>query len=348
MAQFRLASPRHDPHPLRSQPHRLPAHRRRPHRALQLGVRAPPRRQVHPAHRGHRPRALDAGIGAGHPRRDALARPRLGRGPVLPDAAPRRATRKSPSSCWRRARRTAATATKEELDAMREAQTARGEKPRYDRRWRESKETPPAGRTPVLRFKNPISRRRHLERCREGTDHGLATMSSTTSCSLRADGVPTYNFGVVVDDIDMAMTHVIRGDDHVNNTPRQINLYRALGAELPHFGHVPMILGSDGQRLSKRHGAVNVMQYHDDGYPRRRDGELPRAAGLVARRRGSVLARAIGRVVRPRAREQVAGALGLREAEVDERRVPEARSPTPTLRTASRKRSPRSTSSWPR
>jgi glutamyl-tRNA synthetase len=78
--------------------------------------------------------------------------------------------------------------------------------------------------------------------------------------------VPTYNFGVVVDDIDMNMTHVIRGDDHVNNTPRQINLYRALGADMPHFGHVPMILGADGQRLSKRHGAVNVMQYKDDGY----------------------------------------------------------------------------------
>jgi glutamyl-tRNA synthetase len=83
---------------------------------------------------------------------------------------------------------------------------------------------------------------------------------------LRADGIPTYNFGVVVDDIDMAITHVIRGDDHVNNTPRQINLYRALGASLPHFGHVPMILGADGQRLSKRHGAVSVLQYRDDGF----------------------------------------------------------------------------------
>jgi len=83
---------------------------------------------------------------------------------------------------------------------------------------------------------------------------------------LRADGVPTYNFGVVVDDIDMAMTHVIRGDDHVNNTPRQINIYKALGADLPHFGHVPMILGPDGQRLSKRHGAMGVMDYDEHGY----------------------------------------------------------------------------------
>jgi glutamyl-tRNA synthetase len=83
---------------------------------------------------------------------------------------------------------------------------------------------------------------------------------------LRADGVPTYNFGVVVDDLDMAISHVIRGDDHVNNTPRQINIYRALGEVLPEFAHVPMILGADGERLSKRHGAVSVLQYRDDGY----------------------------------------------------------------------------------
>jgi glutamyl-tRNA synthetase len=82
----------------------------------------------------------------------------------------------------------------------------------------------------------------------------------------RGDGVPTYNLTVVVDDLDMAMTHVIRGDDHINNTPRQINIMRALGAELPKFAHVPMILGEDGKRLSKRHGAVGVMQYRDDGF----------------------------------------------------------------------------------
>jgi glutamyl-tRNA synthetase len=155
--------------------------------------------------------------------------------------------------------------TKEELDAMREAQVARGEKPRYDRRWRDSKETPPAGRTAVLRFKNPIGG----DVTWDDLVKGPITVSNDELDDLvllRADGVPTYNFGVVVDDIDMAMTHVIRGDDHVNNTPRQINLYRALGAGLPHFGHVPMILGSDGQRLSKRHGAVNVMQYRDDGF----------------------------------------------------------------------------------
>ncbi|HLX23193.1 MAG TPA: glutamate--tRNA ligase [Usitatibacter sp.] len=155
--------------------------------------------------------------------------------------------------------------SKEELDAMREAQVARGEKPRYDRRWRDSKETPPPGRTPVLRFKNPL----------DGAVswHDLVKGPITVSNDelddlvlMRADGVPTYNFGVVVDDIDMAMTHVIRGDDHVNNTPRQINLYQALDAAIPQFAHVPMILGHDGQRLSKRHGAVNVMQYRDEGF----------------------------------------------------------------------------------
>ncbi|HEX4782596.1 MAG TPA: glutamate--tRNA ligase [Usitatibacter sp.] len=155
--------------------------------------------------------------------------------------------------------------TKEELEAMREAQVARGEKPRYDRRWRDSKEAPPPGRTAVLRFKNPL----------EGDVTWNDLVKGPISVSneelddlviMRADGVPTYNFGVVVDDIDMAMTHVIRGDDHVNNTPRQINVYRALGAGLPEFAHVPMILGHDGQRLSKRHGAVNAMQYKDEGF----------------------------------------------------------------------------------
>jgi glutamyl-tRNA synthetase len=155
--------------------------------------------------------------------------------------------------------------TREELDAMREAQVARGEKPRYDRRWRDSTEAPPADRPAVIRFKNP------LEGSVTWDDlvKGPVTVSNDELDDLvlvRADGVPTYNFGVVVDDIDMAMTHVIRGDDHVNNTPRQINLYRALGAPAPHFAHVPMILGADGQRLSKRHGAVSVLQYRDEGF----------------------------------------------------------------------------------
>lgn len=155
--------------------------------------------------------------------------------------------------------------SKEELDAMREAQRARGEKPRYDGRWRDSKEQPPAGVTPVVRFKTPLAG----DVSWDDEVKGLISVSNgelDDLVILRGDGVPTYNFGVVVDDIDMDITHVIRGDDHVNNTPRQINIYRALGAKLPKFAHVPMILGGDGERLSKRHGAVSVMQYRDDGF----------------------------------------------------------------------------------
>ena len=161
-------------------------------------------------------------------------------------------------------------ASREELDALREQQRARGEKPRYDGRWRPENVKraglkPPPGVAPVVRFRNPEEG--------EVTFNDLVKGPITVTNSelddlvlMRGDGVPTYNFGVVVDDIDMAITHVIRGDDHVNNTPRQINIYRALGATLPKFAHVPMILGADGERLSKRHGAVSVMQYRDDGY----------------------------------------------------------------------------------
>src|SRR5215470_9448360 len=159
-------------------------------------------------------------------------------------------------------------ASKEELDVMREAQRARGEKPRYDGRWRPEKaigKTPPPGVMPVIRFKNPLEGEVIVDDLVKGTvivENG----ELDDLVILRADGVPTYNFGVVVDDLDMNITHVIRGDDHVNNTPRQINIFRALGAVLPKFAHVPMILGADGERLSKRHGAVSVMQYEEDGY----------------------------------------------------------------------------------
>jgi glutamyl-tRNA synthetase len=155
--------------------------------------------------------------------------------------------------------------TKEELDAMREGQLARGEKPRYDRRWRDSKEAPPAARAPVIRFKNPISGDVTWNDAVKGT----VTVSNEELDDLvliRTDGLPTYNYAVVIDDVDMSITHVIRGDDHVNNTPRQINLYAALGAPTPTFAHVPMLLGHDGQKLSKRHGAVSVTQYRDEGY----------------------------------------------------------------------------------
>lgn len=156
-----------------------------------------------------------------------------------------------------------------ELDAMREAQRARGEKPRYDGRWRpESGKVlpePPAETMPVVRFKNPV------KGVVAWVDlvKGLIEFDNEELDDLiiaRADGTPTYNFCVVVDDWDMGITHVIRGDDHVNNTPRQINILKALGANVPQYAHLSMILGDDGQKLSKRHGAVSVMQYDEDGY----------------------------------------------------------------------------------
>jgi glutamyl-tRNA synthetase len=159
-------------------------------------------------------------------------------------------------------------ASREELDTLREAQRARGEKPRYDGRWRPENargKTRPAGVQPVIRFRNPDDG----EVVFDDLVKGPITVDNRELDDLvlmRADGVPTYNFGVVVDDLDMHITHVIRGDDHVNNTPRQINIFRALGAPLPQFAHVPMILGPDGEKMSKRHGAVSVMQYHEDGY----------------------------------------------------------------------------------
>ncbi len=161
-------------------------------------------------------------------------------------------------------------ASREELDALREQQRARGEKPRYDGRWRPENAKrlglkPPPGAQPVVRFRNPDEGEITFTDLVKGPIT-VANGELDDLVLLRADGIPASNFGVVVDDIDMNITHVIRGDDHVNNTPRQVNVYRALGAVQPKFAHVPMILGADGERLSKRHGAVSVMQYHDEGY----------------------------------------------------------------------------------
>ncbi len=156
-------------------------------------------------------------------------------------------------------------ASKEELDEMREAQRLRGEKPRYDGRWRDSKLTPPQGVAPVIRFKTPHDGEVVIDDLVKGRIV-VQNCELDDLVIMRADGTPTYNFGVVIDDMDMGITHVIRGDDHVNNTPRQINILKALGAPLPIYAHLPMILGEDGERLSKRHGAVSVMQYFEDGY----------------------------------------------------------------------------------
>ena len=156
-----------------------------------------------------------------------------------------------------------------ELDEMREAQRKRGEKPRYDGRWRpapgKTLPTPPAGVDPVIRFCNPTEGAVAWDDLVKGRIE-IANAEMDDLIISRPDGTPTYNFCVVVDDWDMKITHVIRGDDHVNNTPRQINILRALGAEVPAYAHLSMILGDDGQKLSKRHGAVSVMQYHEDGY----------------------------------------------------------------------------------
>ena len=154
--------------------------------------------------------------------------------------------------------------SKEELDEMRAAQTARKEKPRYDGRCRQRQEPVPGVR-PVVRFRNPDQG----EVVVDDVIHGPIRFDSGELDDLiiaRSDGSPTYNFCVVVDDCDMRITHVIRGDDHINNTPRQINMLRALGVEPPVYAHVPMILGPDGAKLSKRHGAVSCLQYRDDGF----------------------------------------------------------------------------------
>mgnify|MGYP001820191669 CR=1 FL=1 len=153
---------------------------------------------------------------------------------------------------------------KERLEKLREQQMKEGIKPRYDGKCRHL-ERAPEGIDPVVRFRNPQGGNVVFD----DLVRGRISISNEELDDLviaRPDGSPTYNFTVVVDDMDMRISHVIRGDDHINNTPRQINIYKALGAELPVFAHVPMILGNDGARLSKRHGAVSVMQYRDDGY----------------------------------------------------------------------------------
>src|SRR5271168_4481789 len=154
--------------------------------------------------------------------------------------------------------------SKEELEKMRAEQTARGEKPRYDGRWRERTDSLPDV-APVVRFKNPLVG----EVVVDDVVHGRVVFQNTELDDLiiaRSDGTPTYNFCVVVDDMDMQITHVIRGDDHLNNTPRQLNMLLALGATPPAYAHLPMILGPDGAKLSKRHGAVSVLQYRDEGF----------------------------------------------------------------------------------
>jgi len=154
--------------------------------------------------------------------------------------------------------------SKEELETMRGAQLAAKQKPRYDGTCRHRTE-PRVGVPAVIRFKNPVEGAVIVKDVVHG-DVRFANAELDDLVIARSDGTPTYNFCVVVDDSDMHITHVIRGDDHLNNTPRQINMLLALGATPPVYAHVPMILGADGAKLSKRHGAVSVLQYREEGF----------------------------------------------------------------------------------
>ena len=154
--------------------------------------------------------------------------------------------------------------SKDELDEMREQQRANKEKPRYNGKCRHNHQVK-EGVQPVIRFKNPIEGSVIVKDVVKGNVE-FQNSELDDLVIARPDGTPTYNLTVVVDDLDMGLTHVIRGDDHLNNSPRQINIFKALGADVPVFAHLPMILGDDGARLSKRHGAVSVMSYRDDGF----------------------------------------------------------------------------------
>lgn len=159
--------------------------------------------------------------------------------------------------------------SRDELDVLRESQMQQGLKPRYDGRWRPDPgkvlPAPPQDVPPVIRFKNPEEGSVAWNDLVKG-EIRFSNQELDDLIIARADGTPTYNFCVVVDDWEMGITQVIRGDDHVNNTPRQINMLLALGATIPQYAHLSMILGDDGQKLSKRHGAVSVMQYDEGGY----------------------------------------------------------------------------------
>ncbi len=155
--------------------------------------------------------------------------------------------------------------SKDELDALREEQKARKETPRYDNRYRDFKGTPPKGIEPVVRIKVPQN---EIIGFNDGVKGEVKVNTNELDdfIIVRSDGTPTYNFVVTIDDALMGITDVIRGDDHLSNTPKQIVLYKALNFKIPNFFHVPMILNEEGQKLSKRHGATNVMDYQEMGY----------------------------------------------------------------------------------
>ena len=186
---------------------------------------------------------------------------------------------------------------------MRADQRARGLPMRYDGRWRDRDPSEaPAGRAAGDPPEGAADRRPPGSRDMVQGEIEVANEQLDDMVLLRGDGTPTYMLSVVVDDIDMAITHVIRGHDHLTNTFRQVQLYRAIGAEPPRFAHIPLIHGPDGAKLSKRHGALERDRVPRDGLPARGGAQLPAAAGLEPRRRGDHLHRAGGRPVRPRRR----------------------------------------------
>ena len=155
--------------------------------------------------------------------------------------------------------------SREELEAMRREAVSRGEKPRYNGKWRDRGRRPAAGETSVVRFRNPLDGDVVIDDLIQGRV-AISNRELDDLIIARSDGSPTYNLTVVVDDADMGVTHVIRGDDHLNNTPRQVNIFDALGYDVPAYAHIPLILDSDGKKLSKRHGAASVLDYRDLGY----------------------------------------------------------------------------------
>ena len=226
-----------------------------------------------------------------------------------------RATARWPSSCSPPARPIAATRRPHELDAMREAaQGAQGRSRLYDGRWRDrDPKDAPAGVKPVIRLKAP----REGETVIEDQVQGRVVSQNAElddMIILRSDGTPIYNHAVVVDDHDMGITHVIRGVDHLTNAARQVQIYQAMGWDVPVFAHVPLIHGPDGAKLSKRHGALGIEAYRAMGYLPAGLRNYLVAPRLEPRRRRDLLHRAGDRVVRHRRHQQVAGPARLRQA----------------------------------
>ena len=345
----------------RAEPHRTAAHRDRAHRAVQLPVRAPDRRHVRPADGGHRRRADHPGVRGGHPRGPALARDRVGRGPgqrrrrrprpvraVPADAAPASATARPPPSLLARDQAYPCYCTPEELDADRKAQEAAHAAAALRRSMRDSHPRGarrPRGGGPPRR--DPLPRHRRQGRLRRPRPRRRVEIDTSTLGGdfviVRSDGTPLYHFVVVVDDAAMEMTHIIRGEDHISNTPKHILLFRALGAEVPAFAHLPLILNPDRTKMSKRKSQTAIADYRAQGF-------LPEALvnflALLGWSTGTeeeilTLGELVG-AVRPRARPQGRRRLRPGPPRVAERPVdPQARARGP--RRAARCRSSRPT-----